>query len=111
MIIFVKNKNKNEMKKRGISLAFSILFLLFIGLPTILTMVDNSIDVSLIISTTTDDEESEKSLDFKVIPSNLKSNYPNTALPYSKNSLLYCTKKYGKPHLDIISPPPDFSTL
>ena len=99
------------MKKRGISLVFSILFLLFIGLPTILTMVDNSIDISLIISTSTDDEESEKNLDFQVIFPHVKSNNLGTILSYSKNSLLLCHKKYGKPHLDIISPPPDYNTL
>lgn len=98
------------MKKRGISLVFSTLFLLFIGLPTILTIVDNSIDISLIISTT-DDEESEKNLDFKVIFPNVKSNNSGIALSYSKNSLLHCNKKYGKPYLDLISPPPDYYTL
>ena len=111
IIIFAINKNKNKMKKRGISLVFSILFLLFIGLPTILTMVDNSIDISLIISTTTDDEESEKNLDFQVMFSNVKSNNSGIALSYSKISLLHCNKKYGKPYLDIISPPPDYYTL
>lgn len=99
------------MKKRGISLIFSILFLLYLGLPTILTMVDNSIDISLIISTTVDDEESEKNLDFKVISPNIKSNNSGISLSYSKNSLLHCNKKYGKAYLDIISPPPDFSTI
>jgi len=99
------------MKKRGISLIFSILFLLYLGLPTILTMVDNSIDISLIISTTADDEESEKNLDFKVISPNIKSNNSGIPLSYSKNSLLHCNKKYGKAYLDIISPPPDYYTL
>lgn len=99
------------MKKRGISLIFSILFLLYLGLPTILTMVDNSINISLIISTTADDEESEKNLDFKVISPNIKSNNSGTPLSYSKNSLLHCNKKYGKAYLDIISPPPDYYTL
>lgn len=99
------------MKKRGISLVFSILFLLFIGLPTILTMVDNSIDISLIISTTTDEEESEKNMDFKVISPNIKSNNSGITLSNSKNSLLHCNKKYGKAYLDIISPPPDYCTL
>ena len=99
------------MKKRGISLVFSILFLLFIDLPTILTMVDKSIDVSLIISTTSDDEESEKNLDFKVTFSNVKTYNSKITVPYSKFSLLHCNKKYGKPHLAIISPPPDHCTL
>lgn len=99
------------MKKRGISLVFSILFLLFIGLPTILTMVDNSIDISLIISTNTDDEESEKNLDFQVMFSNVKSNNSGISLSFLKNSLLHCNIKYGKPNLDIISPPPDYYTL
>ena len=110
IIIFAVNKNKNEMKKRGISLVFSILFLLFIGLPTILTMVDNTIDISLIISTP-DDEESEKNLDFQVLFQQVKSNNSGIGLSKLKNNLLYYSKKYGKPYLDIISPPPDYNTL
>ncbi len=98
------------MKKRGISLVFSTLFFLFIGLPTILTMVDNTIDISLIMSTP-DDEESEKNLEFKVIFPQMKSNNSGTFLSCLKTNLLYFSKKYGKPYLDIISPPPDYYTL
>ena len=95
------------MKKRGVSLFFSVLFLLFIGLPTILTMVDNSIDISLVI-TTPDDEESEKNLEFQVMFPQVKSNNSGISVSYLKINLLYFSKKYGKPYLDIISPPPDY---
>ena len=101
------------MKKRGISLVFSIFFLLYLGLPTILTIVDSSINVSLIASTPEEEksEKSEKNFDSQVLFSNVKPINSGIAKSYSKLSLLYCTKKYGKPHLDIISQPPDYNTL
>lgn len=73
-------------------------------------MVDDTFEVSLIVSTP-DDDESEKNLNFQVLFFNIKPNNSGIVFSYAKNRLLYSFKKYGKPHLDIISPPPDYYTL
>ncbi|WOD45130.1 hypothetical protein [Hwangdonia lutea] len=91
------------MSKNRISIFFSIIFIAFIAAPTVITIVDDSVDVSIIFSTA---EEEEKG--FKIVFSNEKANESDLAFTSSENNLGYYFKNYPKPHLNLISPPPEF---
>lgn len=95
------------MGKKTIAILFSILFLMFITAPTIIIAVDNSVDVSIFYSVT--EEENE----------NLKLPFPDNGFNEleqligldSKENLRYYFKNYQKPHLNLISPPPEHNIL
>lgn len=90
------------MLKKGISVLFSAILLLFIAAPTIITIVDDTVDVSYVFSTS---EEKEKG--FEIIFSNEKPYESNLISSSTENNLGYFYKNYPKPHLNLISPPPE----
>ncbi|WP_034042603.1 hypothetical protein [Wocania ichthyoenteri] len=94
------------MSKKRVSIFFSVIFLLFIAAPTVILMVDDTIDVSIIFSTS---EEEEKG--FKIAFSNEKANESDLALTFTENNLGYFFKNYPKPHLNLIFPPPEQNIL
>lgn len=104
--------NKNEMSKKIVSILFSVIFLLFIVTPTIIVMVDSSIDVSMAFSASEEEEKgNEKNLDIEILFSKLKTNDSDLVFALSENNLGYYFKNYPKPHLNLISPPPDYNIL
>jgi hypothetical protein len=95
------------MSKKVVSIFLSVVFLLFIVTPTIIMMVDDSIDISIIYSTSEEEERGhEKQIDKEILFSNLKTNETDLVINYTENNVGYCSKKYAKPHLNHISPPP-----
>ena len=94
------------MSKKGVSIFLSVIFLLFIAAPTILTIVDDSIDVSVIFSTS--EEENQNHLNVEALFLNVKTNELDFVFTSAENNLAYFFKNYQKPHLNLISPPPDF---
>ena len=97
------------MSKRIVSILLSTMFLLFIAAPTIITMVDDTIDVSVIFSASEEEEKgNEKNIDVEVLFSNEAANDSDLVYITIENNLEYYFKKYPKPHLNLISPPPDF---
>ena len=48
------------MSKKGLSILFSVVFLLFTVAPTILLIVDDSVDVSVVFSTSDEEEKGNK---------------------------------------------------
>lgn len=96
------------MKKKSIAIFFTILFLAIITTPTIISAIDKSVDISVFYSMS-EEEESHK------IPSKLFEalfTKPNPVHYYlssavEDNSLGYYFKNYPKPHLNLISPPPE----
>ena len=96
------------MSKKVISTFFSIAFLLFITAPTILIIVDDTIDVSVIFSTSEEEESCEKDLNIEMFFTLIVSNQYHLVFKTVENNLEYFDKKYTKPHFNIISPPPDF---
>jgi len=96
------------MSKKIVSIFLSVIFLLFIVTPTIIIMVDDTIDISMAFSTSEEEEqENEKTLDIEVLFSNLKTNESDLVFTVSENNLGYYFKNYPKPHLNLISPPPE----
>ncbi len=95
------------MSKKTIAILFSVLFLAFITAPTIIIAVDNSVDVSIFYSITEEENENLK-LPF---PDNAFKGLENLLVMDSKENLGYFFKHYPKPHLNLISPPPELHIL
>lgn len=97
------------MSKKVVSIFLSVIFLLFLVTPTIIIMVDNTIDVSIAFSSSEEEEKgNEKNLDIEVLFSKLKDNDSRLVFAVSENNLGYYFKNYPKPHLNLISPPPEY---
>ena len=80
-----------------------------VSAPTIIVAIDDSIDISILYSCTEDEEkESEKNKTFELIFSNCKNDALSFAKFDNQSSLGYRFKNYPKPHLNLISPPPEF---
>ncbi|WP_452230428.1 MULTISPECIES: hypothetical protein [unclassified Lacinutrix] len=94
------------MSKKGVSIIFSVIFLLFIAAPTIITIVDDTLDVSIVFSIS--EEENQNHLNVEALFLNENTNELDFALTSVDNNLCYFFKNYAKPHLNLISPPPDF---
>jgi hypothetical protein len=102
------------MSKKIISGIFLILFIALIITPTVIVLVDDTIDITVVLSDS-GEEEGKKGNEKKI---NIELIFPITkALElYSVRNNLECGldyfyKKYTKPHLNIISPPPDLYNL
>jgi hypothetical protein len=75
-------------------------------------MVDDTIDVSIALAASEEEEKgNEKNLDIEVLFSNLKTNESDLVFAISENNLGYYFKNYPKPHLNLISPPPEHYIL
>ncbi|WGD35948.1 hypothetical protein [Olleya sp. YS] len=92
------------MYKKPISIFFTILFLGIITAPSIIIAMDDSVDISVFYSLS---EEEEEIKNIKLI-----SSFEDLECDFSEFSnydlyLGYYYKTYPKPHLNIISPPPE----
>jgi hypothetical protein len=92
------------MNRKIIAILFSVLFVALITAPSIIIAIDDSVDVSIFYSIT---EEEEKET-LKVFPMNELNEEDYFLTSSSNDNLGYFFKNYLKPHLNIISPPPDF---
>ena len=93
------------MIKKQISIFFTILFLGIITVPSIIIAFDDSVDVSVFYSLS-EEEEENKNLNLVCFQEDLDNN--QSEILNSKNHLGYYYKNYPKPHLNLISPPPEF---
>jgi len=100
-----------EMFKKTVSIFFTVLFLGIISVPSIIVVIDDSINISLVPSTSEEEKGNEKHVDIEVFVSKGKANESYLALDSSENNLGYYNKKYPKPHLNFISPPPQFNCI
>lgn len=93
------------MSKKIVSIFFSVIFLLVIVAPTAFVIVDDTFDISILFSSIEEEKGNEKHLDIEIFFSKEKTN--DLVLELEENNLRYFYKVYPKPHLNIISPPPD----
>ncbi len=99
------------LKKIG-SIFLSLIFLALLAAPTIILLVDDSVDISVFYSTSEEEEKSsETSKTVEVVFNNLTGNDADFSFTKSINQHGYYFKKYPKPHLNLISPPPEFHIL
>lgn len=78
--------------------------------PSVLVFVDDTIDVSFILDASEEEEEKgkEKNKEFEafVVDNHLDSDELFSS--ETEDNLVYTFKKYSKPHLNLIFPPPEF---
>jgi hypothetical protein len=100
------------MSRHIVSIILSLVIVTFLAAPTVIIMLDKKADVSFFYSSAEEEEKGhEKTKDVEVLFSDLKVNetYPMSSL--TQNNLGYYFKTYPIPHLNLISPPPDYSIL
>ncbi|AUC82846.1 hypothetical protein [Lacinutrix sp. Bg11-31] len=93
------------MLKKHISIFFTILFLAIITAPSIIMVLDDTVDISVFYSLS---EEEEEVQNLKLLFSNNEEELDYLSNVLKTNNLGYFFKNYSKPHLNLISPPPDF---
>lgn len=99
------------MLKSTIAIFFTVLLMSLTAAPTIVSMVDDSVDVSRFFSTSEEEEKETKSLeDLKLLFSESNTNL-HSVFTKTNNAFGYHFKKYTKPHLNLISPPPEHNIL
>lgn len=93
------------MNKNTIALFFSILFVALISAPSIISAIDDTVDISILYNITEEENES-----IKLTLPNSDSNHSKTTV---RNNALkhlgYRFKKYATPHLNLTLPPPEVS--
>jgi hypothetical protein len=91
------------MHKNAIAIFFSILLLALISAPSIIIAIDDSVDISMFYSIAEEEETSKIKIQS---PQDL--NHTNNILALDNlDDIAYFFKKYPKPHLNLISPPPE----
>lgn len=100
------------MSRQFISVLFSIVFLAFIAGPTIIVLVDDSVDISIFYTSAEEEEKgNEKNKDVEKIVFNPHFASIYIAAVNPTDELGYIHKKYSKPHLNLVSPPPEYIVL
>jgi len=100
------------MTRSLISIILSTIFVVVLIAPTVIVMVDDTIDVSAFYTSSEEEEKGiEKSKDKEVFFSEYSIVESNIVLNETKNNIQYYFKNYTKPHLNLISPPPEFNIL
>lgn len=100
------------MSRSVISIVLSSLFLLFLTAPTVVLLIDDSIDVSSFYASSEEEEKgSEKNKEKELLFFDLDSTDLDFASSEVENNLGYFFKNYPKPHLNLIFPPPEFHIL
>jgi hypothetical protein len=101
------------MPKNLVSILLTLIFVGFLTAPTIIKLVDDSVDVSIFYTTSSPEEDKgiEKNNNLEVFFTSLLMSDLDFSSKENKNSLGYYFKNYSKPHLNLISPPPDLNIL
>lgn len=95
------------MFRHSIAIFFTVLLLALTAAPTVISVLDDSADVSMFFSMSEEEEKGTKSLkDIKLLFTLEDTDYRLSQLTV-ENLFGYCFKQYTTPHLNIISPPPE----
>lgn len=97
------------MFKKLVSKILLILFLGFLVTPSTILIVDSSFDVSIFYGIGNEKEEkvNEKNIEIELLLNNIGENEFTFDKSIVQNRIDYLFKKYPKPHLNLILPPPD----
>ncbi|MFV9551702.1 hypothetical protein [Algibacter sp. PT7-4] len=94
------------MKKQITAIFFLVLFMGLIAAPSVIVVLDDSVDTSIFYSIA-EEEESGKSKNL-LSPFSMACNDYLSSISLKKLQRFgYYFKNYPKPHLNLISPPPD----
>lgn len=96
------------MYRKKVSLILSIIFLSFLVTPTIIVVLDDSIDISLFYTMLEEEENGvEKNKIDEVLILQRDTSESFFISKKINHHTAYFFKKYQKPYLNHISPPPD----
>ena len=84
-----------------------MLFVALISAPSIISAVDDSVDISILYSITEEENENIK----LTLPDSKLKETDNLFTNSSDKHLVYRNKKYTKTHLNLTLPPPEQSIL
>jgi len=90
--------------KRSIALCFVMLFTLMICAPTIIISCDDTADISAFFGMNEEEEQEDIKLLFDPSYEELESLSVDSN---TKEYIVYTSNEYYKPHLNLISPPPE----
>jgi hypothetical protein len=100
------------MSRQIISLSFTLLFALFLTVPPVIVMLDDSVDISIIYGSAEEEEKgSKKNKELEVLFFELDPNVDGMDNLSNKNLSNYFFKNYSNPHLNLLSPPPEYNIL
>jgi len=99
------------MLRSLVSIFFITLFTASMALPSVVLLADDSIDISFLYDWSEEEEEkgSEKNKEFEIIAESISILSDEFMTIESEENLAYRFKKYPKPHLNLIFPPPERS--
>lgn len=86
-----------------------MLFLGFLIIPSTILVIDNSFDVSIFYGIGNEKEEkvNEKNIEIELLLNDVGKNELTIDKSQAQNKIDYLFKKYTKPNLNLIIPPPD----
>lgn len=102
------------MHKKTIAIFFTTLFMALIMAPTVIVALDESIDTSIFYSITEEEENGKVKSKVKSVVSPFSLVSSETVSRFNLKSFQvfsYKFKTYPKPHLNLISPPPEHFIL
>ncbi|MEL0455141.1 hypothetical protein WJN01_02790 [Flavobacteriaceae bacterium SZ-1-7] len=100
------------MLKQIVSILLTTLFLLFLMAPTVISIIDDSVDVSVFYTTSEEEEKGgKKTAEKELLYCNLEASDLKFSILEDEHNLEYCAKKYPNPHLKLTSPPPRLHIL
>jgi len=95
------------MHKNKIAVFFSIVFLTFIIAPTVITVVDSSVDISFIYSNSEEESSSKQAEKIKIVLSPLKISEFVFSSTEKISTAIHTDKNYTKPYINTVFPPPE----
>lgn len=94
------------MKKQTIAILLTVLFMALISAPSIIVAIDDSVDTSMFYGITEEENQT-----FKLTLTKGFGELQNFFVTPNKQYSGYQHKTYPKPHLNLISPPPELHIL
>lgn len=97
------------MTKSNIAIFFTVIFMTFIVVPPVLSMIDK--EYQQIVNFNVNEEENKTSNVFEIIAENVNHFSLTFEESNTYGTVSYQFKTYPKPHLNLISPPPEIYIL
>lgn len=91
--------------RQNIAIFFTILFMGIISAPSLITTMDDSIDVTCFYGVNEEEENEGLKLLFEIASQNHEGSFLDSK---NANRVAYILKTYARPHLNQIFPPPEF---
>jgi hypothetical protein len=97
------------MPRNLVSILLTLIFVGFLTAPTIIKLVDDSVDISIFYTTSSPEEDKgiEKNNNIEVFFTSLFMSDLDFSSKENKNNLGFYFKNYSKTLLNLISPPPE----